>query len=125
MKNFTFDNIFNINSRRCNIILGSIVLLFYTINAWTSPDMFFFSGDEIHAYNIAKHFNFFEIIQLMRGEGHTFLWYLILKPFTNFENLYPWIMKLINFIFMFCAVAILWFRAPFNLITKTLIIYFH
>lgn len=70
--------------------------------------------DEAHAWMIAQELNFFEIIKLMKVEGHTFLWYLCLMPFAKADFMYPYSMLLLNWLFCFIAVLILWLRAPFN-----------
>ena len=77
--------------------------------------------DEAHAYSIAQEMNLLEIIQLMSLEGHTFLWYLLLMPFAKLNLWYPWPMLIMNYIFAWTAVVILWRKAPFSNITKTLV----
>lgn len=77
--------------------------------------------DEAHAYSIAQELNLLEIIKLMPLEGHTFLWYLLLMPFAKLNLWYPWPMLIMNYIFAWTAVVILWRKAPFSNITKTLI----
>ncbi|MBR6126309.1 hypothetical protein IKQ21_01350, partial [bacterium] len=39
-------------------------------------------------------------------------------PFAKFPNLYPWAMDIVNWIFCFSALVILWKNAPFNNFTK-------
>ena len=58
--------------------------------------------DETHAFDIAC-LKISEIFQLAKVEGHTVFWYLILKPFTNFQ-LYPYSMIFINW--FFCVFAL-------------------
>ena len=69
--------------------------------------------DEAHAWNIAQGLNFIEILDFMHIEGHTFLWYLCLMPFAKLNIGYPYSMLLINWLFCFAAILILWFKAPF------------
>ena len=114
---------FKIVNKKNSASIGIIVIVLWTIIAITSPNMYFFNGDEIHACNIAKQLSYTEIIQLMRAEGHTFIWYFLIKPFLQYDFFYPWIIKIINFIFMLGSVLLLWYRSPFNIITKTLIIF--
>lgn len=45
--------------------------------------------DEALAWNIAQQLNLLEIIHLMRVEGHTFIWYLLLMPFAKADLWYP------------------------------------
>jgi len=75
--------------------------------------------DETHAFEIAR-LKLSEIFYLAKVEGHTIFWYLILKPFSNLK-FYPYSMYLINWLFCLSAVIILWKKAPFNPIQKTLI----
>jgi hypothetical protein len=75
--------------------------------------------DETHAFTISR-LNLSEIFYLTRIEGHPIIWYLILKPF-NSPKLYPWSMLIINWIFCLSALYILWKKAPFSTINKTLI----
>ena len=75
--------------------------------------------DETHAFEIAR-LNLFEIFQISSIEGHTFLWYFILKPFSNL-NLYPYSMFFINWLFSVLAIFILWKKAPFKPYIKALI----
>ena len=70
--------------------------------------------DEAHAWLIAQELDFLEIIKLMKIEGHTFLWYLILMPFAKTDFMYPYSMLLLNWLFCFIAVLILWIKAPLN-----------
>ena len=75
--------------------------------------------DETHAYEIAR-LKLSEIFYLTRIEGHTAFWYLILKPFSNLK-LYPYSMLIINWLFCLTSIFILWKKAPFSPIIKTLI----
>ena len=77
--------------------------------------------DEAHAWTIAEQLNLFEIIRLMRLEGHTFIWYLLLMPFAKTNFMYPYSMLLLNWIFCFIAILILWLKSPFNNWIKFLI----
>ena len=70
--------------------------------------------DEAHAWTIAQDLNLIEIIKLMKYEGHTILWYLCLMPFAKFNIGYPYSMLLINWLFCFVAMLILWLKSPFN-----------
>lgn len=107
-----------------DICLTFIVLGIYLYFVLTNPNFQNFNKDEIHAWNIATDLSFFEIIRLMRAEGHTFIWYMLLKPFThNPDIFFPWIIKTLNFIFVFMAVLLLWFKAPFNRFIKIFMIF--
>ncbi len=75
--------------------------------------------DETHAFEIAR-LKLSEIFYITRIEGHTALWYLILKPFSSLK-LYPYPMLFINWLFALGAIFILWKKAPFSPTIKTLI----
>ncbi len=77
--------------------------------------------DEGLAWNIAKYLNLTEIFEASKSEGHTFIWYFILKPFAVNDFWYPYSLLLINYIFCFSAIVILWRYAKFNNIIKILI----
>ncbi|MBR1680543.1 hypothetical protein IJ707_01990, partial [bacterium] len=77
--------------------------------------------DEAHAWLIAQELNLIEIIKLMKIEGHTFIWYLCLMPFAKTNFMYPYSMLLLNWLFCFIAILILWLKAPFNNLVKFLI----
>lgn len=77
--------------------------------------------DEAHAWSIAQELSLFDVFNLMAFEGHTFIWYLLLMPFAKTNFFYPWPMLIMNYLFAFVSVVLLWKKAPFSNITKTLI----
>lgn len=77
--------------------------------------------DEAHAWSIAQELSLFDIFNLMAFEGHTFIWYLLLMPFAKTNFFYPWPMLIMNYLFAFVSIVLLWKKAPFSNITKTLI----
>ena len=77
--------------------------------------------DEAHAWIISQELNLFEIIKLMKIEGHTIIWYLVLMPFAKSNFMYPYPMLLLNWLFCFIAILILWLKSPFNNWIKFLI----
>lgn len=70
--------------------------------------------DEAHAWAIAQDLNIFELFKFLKTEGHTFLWYVLLMPFAKTNFMYPYSMKLLNWVFCFSALLIFWLKAPFN-----------
>ncbi len=84
-----------------------------------------FHNDELLAWNIAHDLNLYEITQLMHYEGHSFLWYMVLKPFTllvdKIPSLFPEILKYINLTFLGIAMFLFWMKSPMNIILKILI----
>ncbi len=110
------DDIFH--GRNFGILL--FLIFFYAI--FNLPTFYEYNLDEIHSWNLTQNFNLIDIARLMRYEGHTVIWYYILKPFTYFDIFYPWIMKWLNLAFLFAGCLILWKKAPFHPFIKTLII---
>ena len=74
--------------------------------------------DESHVWTIAKHTNLFQLIDLMKVEGHFLLWYLCIMPFAKLDLWYPYPMLFINWLFAVLALAIMWYKAPFNNLIK-------
>ncbi len=70
--------------------------------------------DEANAWGIAKSFQFDNILDLLKYEGHFFVWYVLLIPFAKFDLWYPYSMLIINWLFCFAALCIMWIYAPFN-----------
>lgn len=77
--------------------------------------------DEALAWNIAQQMNLLDIIHLMRVEGHTFIWYLLLMPFAKADLWYPYPMLFINYIFALGSVIYMWKKAPFSNFTKIVV----
>lgn len=77
--------------------------------------------DEARAWLIAEHLNLFEIFDLMKTEGHTFVWYVLLMPFAKLHFAYPYSMLILNWLFCVGALFVLWKFSPFNTFTKTVI----
>jgi len=77
--------------------------------------------DEAHAWTIAEELNLVQIFELMKVEGHTFIWYLLLMPFAKFHIGYPYTMQFLNWIFCLGALIVLWQKAPFNDLIKVFI----
>ena len=100
------------------VITVIIVLAIYACLTISNPFFRNFNHDEVHAWNIASNFGFIDIIKLMRSEGHTFIWFLLMKPFTGFSM---YAIKWVNWIFAFSAVFFMWRFAPFKVQEKFLI----
>ena len=75
-------------------------------------------ADEVNAWNIAAYVNFFDLFKVTKVEGHLLIWFLCLKPFAVNNLFYPYSMQLINWLFAFGAVILMWKFAPFNALTK-------
>ena len=116
------QEIYNKHYKEFNYIIYIVFLLVFLLLVLFNPYFLEFNKDEIHAWNIAADLNIIEIIKLMRSEGHGIIWYLILKPFTKNPDLFfPWIIKWLNFVFIFAGLIIFWFKAPIKILFKILI----
>lgn len=104
--------------KRANVIIMVVVMTIYACLTISSQSFVNFNHDEVHAWNIASNFGFVDIVRLMRSEGHTFLWYLLIKPFTGCSM---YAMKWINWVFTFSALIALWKFSPFRTPEKLLI----
>ena len=78
--------------------------------------------DEGQAWLISRDLNLFEIFKHTGVEGHPFLWFYILKPFTLLPY-YPTI-NIINSIFVVLAVYILIFKIKIPFLTTFIWIFF-
>ena len=76
--------------------------------------------DEAHAYIISQ-FPLNEIFQLTRIEGHSALWFLILKVVTIKNSFYPYSMLFFNWICSSVLVLFIWKYFPFNNFIKFLL----
>ena len=115
---------FNKYKNIINIILGVIIVGIFIYLVLHNFYFECYNKDEIHAWNIATDLSFFQIIKLMRAEGHTFIWYMMLKPFTYKPDIFfPWIIKYLNLFFVLLSVGLLWLYAPINKLFKILIIF--
>ena len=95
-----------------------VILAIYIYLTLSNPFFKNFNHDEIHAWNIASNFNFIDIIRLMRSEGHTFIWFMLMKPFGG-GSIFA--IKWLNWTFTFSAVLLMWNLAPFRIQEKILI----
>ena len=97
------------------MVVSIIVFVVFSMYKTLTHVPFF---DEINAWNIAAYLKPSEIFEITRHEGHLFIWYFLLIPFAKNDIGFPVAMQLINWIFCLGAVLLLWFKAPFNTITK-------
>lgn len=77
--------------------------------------------DESHAWTVAKYTNIFQLIELMNVEGHFLVWYIVLMPFAKLNAPYPITMYILNWLFCFIALVLVWKKAPFNIPLKMFI----
>ena len=77
--------------------------------------------DEAHAYMLVQNYSFLDLISEMREEGHLMVWYLLIMPFAKLKLWYPYPMQILNWLFAFAALLIMWKKAPFHPVTKFII----
>lgn len=112
------------NENILNITVGIVIMVVFVCLVLNNPYFHQYNKDEIHAWNIATDLSFIQIIKLMRAEGHTFIWYMLLKPFTYMpDKFFPWILKYLNLFFVVISIGLMWFFAPINKLFKMLIIF--
>jgi len=80
-----------------------------------------FSPDEAQSFLISRDLNPFEILIQMKYEGHSFLWYYLILPFAKIGVIE--FQKVVPLLFSIVAVYIILEKAPFNLVTKLLLIF--
>ena len=118
-----FKDLFNTFESKVNInkLLFIISIMVYIILSLSRLYNHIPICDEIHAWNISAYLNLHEIFDLMKYEGHLFIWYLLIMPFAKNGLFFPYSMQLINWGFMFAAILVMWKHAPFNSWTKSFI----
>ena len=118
-----FKDLFNTFESKVNInkLLFIISIMVYIILSLSRLYNHIPICDEIHAWNISAYLNLHEIFDLMKYEGHLFIWYLLIMPFAKNGLFFPYSMQLINWGFMFAAILVMWKYAPFNSWTKSFI----
>lgn len=100
-------NVFFIVSM-CLFVLLSLIKIFFHA-PWY---------DEVLAYNMAHDLNFFELMSLMKYEGHLFLWHLLLMPFAKLNISHYFALEFLSFGCILSALLLMWRFAPFNDIEK-------
>lgn len=117
-----YSNIINtINNKKYGNIIRILSITFFVIISLYQVVTHVPFFDEINAWNIAAYLKPSEIFEITKYEGHLFIWYFLLKPFAQYDIGFPISMKIINWIFVFGAVLILWFKAPFHYLIKAFI----
>lgn len=104
---------------------NKINILVTAIYAVVTLTMIFFHEqwrDEAQQWLIVKDLNFFGVINQMKYEGHFLPWYLILMPFAKLG--FPFVtINIISCLFMTVSVWLILTKAPFNNVTKYLIVF--
>ncbi len=106
------------NSKNFNIFL----LIIYILITCTSIFFHEIWRDEAQAWCLARDLNFIDLYTQTRIEGHPFLWYLTLFPFTKM-HLPVEAMQILSTILASLSVALLIFKSPVNKFIKCLIIF--
>lgn len=111
-------NSIKVDVNRLLFLFSITFFIFSSIVALANHSLYI---DEVNAWNIAKYVNFLDLFKLMRYEGHLFIWFTILMPFAKNNLFYPYSMQIINWLFCFGAILVMWRFAPFNSYIKSCI----
>ncbi len=95
------------------LYLGVSFLLVFMHESWE---------DEAQAWLISRDLNIVEIIKMMKYEGHSCLWHLILLPFAKLGFPYETI-KIISWLISAVTAYLILDKSPFKKITKILILF--
>lgn len=74
--------------------------------------------DEVHSWHVAQYITFSNCLDVLRFEGNSIVWFLILMPFARLNFPYPQTLLIINWLFACASIVILWLKAPFNTLIK-------
>lgn len=110
------SNTFSLILKNLKKFLPIVVMLlfcFFTLKYGIFSDRICWE-DESHGWTIAGHTNIFQLIDLMKVEGHFLIWYLCIMPFAKLNLFYPYPMLIINWLFAVAALLVMWYSAPFN-----------
>ena len=109
----------NRSSEFVNKYLGGLILFIFVCISLYVLFHHVPNFDEVNAWNISSTFDLFNIFSLIKYEGHQFLWFWILRPFAKYNFGFPYSLQLLNWVFCFGALIIMWKKAPFNGLTKS------
>ncbi|MBQ8634600.1 hypothetical protein IJX73_01340 [bacterium] len=102
---------------KLNIIIPIIYLAISIFLSFTRVPFW----DEARAWLISQNCNPFEFLEMMKLECHFSLWYLAIFPFAKLDLFYPYSIYVLNSLFAFGAIYVLWNKSPFSTFQKLLI----
>lgn len=102
---------------RLNIIIPIIYFILTLIIAFNRVPFW----DEARAWLIAQNCNLIEFLDIMKLECHLGVWFLTIFPFAKLDLFYPYSIQILNALFAFGAIYLLWNKSPFNIFQKFLI----
>ena len=92
-------------------LILSLIISFNRVPFW----------DEARAWLVSQNCNPLEFLSLMRLECHFSLWYIAIFPFAKLDLFYPYSIYILNAVFAFISIYLLWNKSPFNIFQKILI----
>ena len=101
-------------------IVETIAFVIYIVLVLVIATNHEYYEDETQSWLIARDLNFVQIINQMKYEGHSFLWYFILAPFAKLGIS----VEFQNYISCFFAIGTVYLilkKSPFNKFTKVLL----
>lgn len=103
-------------------IFNIIIFLIYVIITGITVINHEAYEDEAQSWLISRDLSFGGIINQMKYEGHSFLWYFIIAPFAKLG--FPiQVQSVISWIFCLVSVFLILKKAPFNKFIKVLVIF--
>ena len=64
--------------------------------------------DEAHAWQLSNYMTLDNWISVLSREGHFIIWYLVLMPFAKLHFGYPYSMLIMNWLFYFLSLIVIW-----------------
>lgn len=104
-------------NKKLNFIIPFIYLFICLIICFSRVPFW----DEARAWLIAQNCNIVEFLDMMKLECHLAPWFIVIFPFAKLNLFYPYSIYVINALFAYSAIRILWNYSPFNLSEKALI----
>ncbi|MBR5304732.1 MAG: hypothetical protein IKU37_07910 [Candidatus Gastranaerophilales bacterium] len=92
-------------------LIFSLIISFNRVPFW----------DEARAWLVAQNCSPLEFLNLMKLECHFSLWYIAIFPFAKLNLFYPYSIYILNALFAFVSICLLWNKSPFNAFQKILI----
>ncbi len=106
------------NSKKINYVL-IVIWLFIVVFTMFHHEIW---RDEARVWWFVRDLNYKELFNSIRGDGHPYLWYLVLLPFAK-SGFSPFVMQIMAVISVFFSVCIFCFKSEFNLLIKLLFIF--
>lgn len=106
-----------------NKYLSSVVISILAI-MWSTISLYLLMTkvpwpDEVRAWSIAYNLPWYQLFDLVRYEGHYFLWFMLLKILVWLHVPYPWGMYGLNWLIGAGGIYLILAKSPFSWVVKT------